>query len=316
MQGWILNRFSQHALRPDSHGIHRLLAEAQQENIAVRVVSPGELDIVVENDGRHRFLLNGQEVFRPDFLLNRMGSATTYFALAIMRQMENAGVYVPNRSQSIALVRDKLHTLQVLAQNNLPIAKSMLAKYPIDVDLVERELCFPVIVKTLAGSQGRGVFLCETRHKFEDLIAMITTSQGNPNFVIQEFISSSVGRDLRVFVIGQRVVGCMKRMARPGSFKANYSRGGSVESYSVTPLIEQLAVKAAQVLDLEIAGVDLLFDGHGFKICEANSSPGFRGMEQCLGINIPKEIYRYIATQLGAEKSIPRINDLGTPLLA
>ncbi len=302
MHGWILNRFSQNALRADSHGVHRFLAEAQKRNILIRVVAPNELDVIVEENDRHRFMLQGEPVRRPDFLLNRMGSATTYFALAVMRQMENAGVYVPNRAQSVALVRDKLHTAQVLAQEGLPIAKSMLAKYPIHVDLVEQELGFPVVVKTLAGSQGRGVFLCETRNKFEDLIAMITTSQGNPNFVIQEFVQNSMGRDLRVFVIGGRVVGCMARIAVPGSFKANYSRGASVEAYPVTPLIEKLALKTAEVLGLEIAGVDLLFNGTGFKICEANSSPGFRGMEESSGVNIPGEIYDFIESRTATTK--------------
>jgi gamma-F420-2:alpha-L-glutamate ligase len=318
MQGWILNRFPQHALRPDSYGVHRLLAQAQQKNIVIRVVAPHELDIIAEGQGRHRFLLAGQAVAQPNFLLNRMGSATSYFALAVMRQMENAGVYVPNSSQSVALVRDKLHTLQVLAQHGLPIAKSMLAKYPVNVDLVERELGFPVIVKTLAGSQGRGVFLCETRHKFEDLIAMITTSQGNPNFIIQQFIVQSMGQDLRVFVIGGRVVGCMVRKAAVGSFKANYSQGGTVLAYPVTPLIEQLAVRTAKVLGLEIAGVDLLFADQGFKVCEANSSPGFRGLEECSSVNISAEILNHIELRLEDGKFANQVqtNDCETPLPA
>ncbi len=298
MQGWILNRFAQQALRADSHGVHRFLAQAQKQNINVRIIAPQELEIVVEDNGIHRFLLAGEPTLSPDFLLNRMGSATSYYALAVMRQMENAGVYVPNRAASVALVRDKMHTMQVLAQHGLPIAKSMLAKYPVDVNLVERELGFPVIVKTLAGSQGRGVFLCESRNKFEDLIAMISTSQGNPNFVIQQFIANSFGRDLRVFVIGQRVVGCMARVAPMGSFKANYSRGGRVEAYALTPAIEELALKATEVLGLEIAGIDLLFGENGFVVCEANSSPGFRGMEECSNINIPQEIYSYIQMRL------------------
>lgn len=301
MQGWLLNKLPQNALTADCYGGHRFLSEALQRDISLQVVSPKELDIIVEDQGpqggligRHLFLLNGKKVVQPDFVLNRMGSATTYFALAVMRQMENAGVYVPNRAQSVEMARDKMHTLQVLAQNGIPIARSMLAKFPTDVDLVERELGFPVIVKTLAGSQGRGVFLCENRQKFEDLIGMITTSRGNPNFVIQEFIANSVGRDLRVFVIGGRVAGCMMRVAGEGTFKANYSRGAKVVAYPLTPLIERLALDAAQVLGLEIAGVDLLFDGENFKVCEANSSPGFRGMEECCSANIPGEILSYI----------------------
>ncbi len=299
MRGWILYRYPQHALRPEAYGIHRFLATAREIDLDLRVVSPNELDIII--DHRHEnpgFLLNGKEASRPDFVLSRMGAGTTYFALAVMRQLESFGIYVINRADHVSLVRDKLHTLQVLAQHSLPVAKSMLAKNPIDVNLVEEHLGFPVIVKTLSGSQGRGVFLCETRGKFEDLIAMITTSQGNPNFVIQEFVHTSIGRDLRVIVIGGHVAGCMTRIAASGSFKANYSRGGRVEAYPVTPQIAKLAVEAAEVLGLEIAGVDLLFDGANFKICEVNSSPGFKGMEECLDVNIPQEIFSYINSRV------------------
>ncbi len=302
MQGWILNRFSQQSLRCDSHSAHRFLAQAKQKNILLRVIAPHEIDIIVDNNGGNRFLLSGNPVLAPDFLLNRMGSATTYYALALMRQLENAKVYLPNSAASVALVRDKMHTMQVLAAHGLPVAKSILAKCPLNVDLVEREIGFPLVVKTLSGSQGRGVFLCENRRTFEDLIALITTSQGNPNFVVQEFVAKSMGRDLRVFVVGKRVVGCMLRKALEGSFKANYSRGGSVEAYPLTPLIESLALKAAQVLGLKIAGVDLLFSQEGFKICEANSSPGFRGMEECSTVNIPDEIFNHIEEHLQTSK--------------
>jgi len=310
MQGWLLNKLAQDALTADSHGINRFLKEARQQNIALRVISPKEIDIIVEDrspesliGGQHLFLIDGKRVALPDFVLNRMGSATTYFALAAMRQLENAGVYMPNTAQSVEKARDKMHTLQILAQNGLPIAKSMLAKFPTDVDLVERELRFPVIVKTLAGSQGRGVFLCENRQKFEDLIGMITTSRGNPNFVIQEFIAPSSGRDLRVFVIGRRVIGCMMRVAGEETFKANYSRGATVAAYPLTPLIERLALAAAEVLGLEIAGVDLLFDGETFKVCEANSSPGFRGMEECCDVNVPAEILAYITKKIAERRN-------------
>lgn len=298
MEGWILNRFSRQSLRCDSYGIQRFVSESQKRNIRLNIVAPHEIDIIVDNSAQPRFLLAGRQVLRPDFLLNRMGSATTYFALAVMRQMENAKVYVPNCAASVALARDKMHSLQVFSEHQLPIAKSMLAKYPVNVDLVEREIGFPLVVKTLAGSQGRGVFLCQNRRTFEDVIALISSSQGNPNFVIQEFVSQSVGRDLRVFVVGRRVAGCMMRTACAGSFKANYSQGAMVEAYPLNATIENLALEAARVLGLEIAGVDLLFSDGGFKICEANSSPGFRGMEECSLVNIAGAIYDYIGEQL------------------
>ncbi len=113
------------------------------------------------------------------------------------------------------------------------------------------------------------------------------------NIILQEYISPSYGKDLRVFVIGGKVVGCMKRKAYSG-FKANYSLGASVEHFSLTKEVEWLAIETARLMELEIAGVDLLFDHDGFKICEANSSPGFEGLEKVVGHHIAEDILSYI----------------------
>ncbi|MBU4128686.1 RimK family alpha-L-glutamate ligase, partial [bacterium] len=113
-----------------------------------------------------------------------------------------------------------------------------------------------------------------------------------------EFVQTSSGRDIRVFVIGGRVVACMERMSRDGSFKANFSRGGEVRAFKINPAIEWLATESTRILNLDIAGVDLLFDGDHFKICEANSSPGFQGIESCCEVSIPDEIYDFIKVRL------------------
>jgi len=164
---------------------------------------------------------------------------------------------------------------------------------------VEKQLGFPAVVKTILGSQGRGVFLCDTRSGFEDLMQLVSATESKANMIIQEFIKSSKGRDLRVFVIGGKVVACMERLAKEGDFKANFSRGGEVRQFKISPEIEWLATESARILGLDIAGIDLLFDGEHFKICEANSSPGFRGIESCCNISIPDEIYDFIKIRLG-----------------
>jgi gamma-F420-2:alpha-L-glutamate ligase len=127
---------------------------------------------------------------------------------------------------------------------------------------------------------------------------LINCTKPNVNIIIQEFIESSRGRDLRVFVIGGRAVACMERTGKAGDFKSNYSRGGSVKKFDLNPEIEWLATESAKILGLDIAGIDLLFDGDHYKICEANSSPGFEGLESCCDINIPAEIYKYIKVRL------------------
>ena len=196
-------------------------------------------------------------------------------------------------------MKDKLYTQQLLAASNLPVPKTMLARSPLNINLIEKMIGFPVVVKTISGTQGSGVFLCETKGHLEDLMQLIDTAKTNTNFIIQEFIHNSRGRDLRVFVVGGRIIACMERVSKDGSFKANFSCGGEVKEYPVNEEIEWLATESARILDLDITGVDLLFDGEHFKICEANSSPGFKGLEKCCPISIPDTIFDFIQVRLG-----------------
>ena len=307
MNGWVLYRESSDQLRAEIYELNRLRQVADQCGIQLSVVSPEQVDLVVTRDDRRSVLLDGEEVALPDFLLPRMGASTTYFALAVIRQLERLGVQTFNSSESIETVRDKLYTHQILAQSNLPVAKTMLAKFPVDSDAVERHLGYPVVVKTISGSQGTGVFLCESRSNFEDLMQLVEATKSNVNIILQEFIASSSGQDLRVFVVGGKAIACMKRSSQDGSFKANYSRGGIAEAHELTPEIEWLAAEASRLLGLDIAGIDLLFDGDHFKICEANSSPGFEGLESCHHISVPEHLFSFIFVRLGQFENLPRI---------
>jgi gamma-F420-2:alpha-L-glutamate ligase len=253
----------------------------------------------VTRDDRKSIVLDGKSVPLPDFIIPRMGAKSTYFAFAVIRQLERMGVHSFNSSQSIGIVKDKMFTQQVLAASDLPVPKTMLARQPVNIELVEKQLGFPAVVKTISGSQGRGVFLCDTKSGFEDLMQLVNATESKANMIIQEFIKSSKGRDLRVFVIGGKVVACMERLAKEGDFKANFSRGSEVRQFKTSPEIEWLATESARILGLDIAGIDLLFDGDHFKICEANSSPGFKGIESCCNISIPDEIYDFIKIRLG-----------------
>jgi gamma-F420-2:alpha-L-glutamate ligase len=197
-------------------------------------------------------------------------------------------------------VKDKLYTQQILAQSNFPVPRTMLARSPVDLEVVEKQVGFPVVVKTLSGSQGQGVFLCEDRRSLHDLMELIGATKTSPNIIFQEFVAASHGQDLRVFILGGRAIGAVRRVSKDGSFKANISLGGTAEPYKLTPEAEWLAAEVARILDLEIAGIDLLFDGeHHFKICEANSSPGFKGIEKVYGIDVPGEVFRFIRIRLG-----------------
>lgn len=310
MEGWILYKDSANSLKPEAYEINRFVEEAEKEGIKLHVYKPEQFDLTVTREDKQSLLIDGKPAKLPDFFLPRMGAGTTYFALAVIRHLERLGVYCANSSQSIDTVKDKLFSHQILAQNNVPVPKTMLVKFPVNLDLVEKHLGFPVVVKTLSGSQGSGVFLSESRSSFKDLMEFIAVTNQKANIILQEFISSSRGRDLRVITIGGRVISCMQRIAGKGEFKANFSSGGKVEEFPITPEIEWLATQTSNILGLDIAGIDLLFDGNHYKVCEANSSTGFEGMESCCNKNIPKEIFHFIRIRQGLFDQVRNDKDI------
>lgn len=301
MKGWVIFEPFANAKEED-YGIKRFKEVAIEEGIDLKVISAREVDIFVSND-KTGVRLNGERVDLPDFVIPRLGSRTSYFSLAVIRQLESLGVFVVNSSRSIEIVKDKLFTQQILGQNNLPVPKTMLAKFPIDVDYVRSELGFPVILKTLSGNRGVGVFLSETEESFEDLVSLIEVTNKDANLILQEFIKASFGRDLRVLTIGGKVVACIQRTAKEGSFKANVSQGGSALTYPLNDEIEWLATQVSNILGLDFAGIDLLFSEKHFLICEANSAPGFKGIEASVDLNIPRELFNFIRIRLGLFKN-------------
>ena len=298
MLGWILHKHSDFLIKPETYEIQKLIEEGKLVGIEILVLQPEQIEIIVNRDDRKSIFVNDVSIPLPDFIIPRMGAGTTYFALALIRHLEKLGVYSFNSANSIDIVKDKLYQFQILAESGMPIPKTMLAKFPLDLHVVGKHIGFPVVVKTLTGSQGSGVFLCETLQSLDELMHMVENSNPNVNLIFQEFVKTSHGRDLRVVTVGGRVVGAMVRTAADGSFKANYSRGGKVEKFEITPEIEWLVLEIARKLDLDIAGIDLLFDGNGFKICEVNSSPGFEGLEQACEKNIAKEIIQFVKLRL------------------
>jgi gamma-F420-2:alpha-L-glutamate ligase len=299
LKGWILYKTAQNSLSPDAYEIHRLIETAGKKGIDIEVVSPDLFDLLVTREDRKSILLNGEVVPLPDFLLPRMGAGTSYFGMAVIRHLEKLGVYIVNSAQSIDTVKDKLYSQQILAGHNIPVPRTMLGKYPIDDTLVEKYLKFPLVVKTLSGSMGKGIFLCENKSQFNDLMGLIHVTSPKLNIILQEFIKSSHGKDLRVFVVGGRPIACIERKSSDNNFKANYSRGGQVSRFIMTPEVKWLATETARLFGLDIAGIDLLFDGKHFRVCEANSSPGFKGIESCCDIDIADEIYNFIKIRLG-----------------
>lgn len=285
--------------RAGSYEINRLRETAEHMAIDVSVLDPRELDLIVNRAGENGVLRNGRPAQLPHCVIPRMGAGTTYFGLAAIRHFERLGLLVLNGSRSIQLARDKLATLQLLALSGIPIPKTMLSRLPFNAQTVEGEFSYPVILKPVVGSYGRGVFLCVNRSELEARLKQIESSErAKTHLILQEFIATSRGRDVRVLVVGGRAIGAMLRTAREGDFRANFSAGGHVAAFNLTHEVEQLAIVSAGTLGLDIAGVDILFGGQGCKVCEVNSAPGFRGFEAATGIDVCDEVYRCMRARL------------------
>ena len=295
MTGWILYKRK----LEDSYETQRLVEEFEKQDIKVRVVNPQDVDIYVDRDDRKSIRVSGKSRPLPDFVIPRTGSGTTYFIKAIIRHLERLGVILINGSESIDAVKDKLYSQQILGQSNLPVPKTLLVKHPIDIEFVEKSLNYPIIVKTLSGSFGAGVFLVENRKQLKQLMRMAEITKPSYNIIIQEFIEDSYGKDLRVFVLNGKVVGCMMRQSTDDDFRANITRGGEGIPYQITEEIEFLSGECARLLNLDIAGVDLLFNNGSYSICEVNSSPGFEGMDRFCKTNIAEQIVTYVKYKLG-----------------
>lgn len=299
MKGWIIYRENDAEIVSERFEVDRIAQTAKQHGIELDILRPEQFDLLVTSQNRRSITIDGDITTLPDFVLPRMGAGTTYFALAVIRHLERLGVPCINSSHPIEIVKDKLYTHQILAENNLPVPKTMLAKFPVNIDYVEKNIGFPAVIKTISGTQGRGVFLASTKKEFQNIMELVEVTNAKVNIIIQEFIADSHGKDLRVLVIGGRAVACMKREAQAGTFKANVSSGATPTQYVLTPEIEWLATEACRVTGLEIAGVDLLFDGDHYKICEINSSPGFRGLESCCDLDVSAEIFKYLKIRFG-----------------
>jgi len=272
--------------------MRRFLAEGEKMGIEVKAFKPHQFDLLVTQENKDQIIVDGKWTDLPDFVFPYYNhSDHSYFSLAIVRQFERMGVPVFNNADTLERVRDKLHAHQILAESNLPTPDTMLAKFPINVELVEETLGFPVIVKTLHGALGSGVFLIENPKSFNDLMTLVHETQPNILMIFQKFVASSRGRDLRVFVVEGKVVAAMQRKAKGDDFKANFSQGGSVEAFKIDKKASDIAIRTANALNIQVAGIDLLFTADGYTICEANTFPGFKGLEKATGANVPAAIF-------------------------
>jgi len=293
-QVWILH----YATGIDGYENQRLLACLEKNGMQGRVLEPKYFDIIVSRSSSKSIRYKGEKIELPDLVLSRTGAGTNYFTRSVMRQIEKFGIPVYNDADSISRVSDKLLTSQLLVKENLPIPKTILVNGDVDIDLIEKEVGFPCVVKATSGSKGKTVHLCQTKKDFTSLMSLLSSISLKKTMIIQEFVDAQPGTDLRVWIIGGKTVVAMKRSGAEGDFRANISQGGTAELFEITDEVDYLARETARVLGLQIAGVDLLFDKDGYKICEANSSPGFEGMDQYCGQDMAQRIVDFIKLKI------------------
>lgn len=245
------------------------------------------------------------EKLRLDAVIPRIGASVTAYGCAVLRQFEVGGIYSINESIAIVRSRDKLRAHQLLARKGVgqPIT-SYAHSADATADLIASVGGAPLIVKVIESTHGNGVILAETNKAAESLINAFRGLKAD--FLVQEFIKESGGSDIRCFVIGEKVIAAMQRSAQPGEFRSNLHRGGTAKIVKLRPEERQLAVRAAQVMGLDVAGVDLIRSGHGPLVLEVNSSPGLEGIETATGKDIAGAIIDYVEKDMQKGPNKPR----------
>ena len=279
---------------PRLYSTRRLVQEAKLRGIDVEVTDPMKFSLFVD-DGAIDIHYAG-EPFAHDAVIPRIGHSITKHGVAVLRHMEQLGIWTANTGQGILQSRDKLHASQILARNKIPVPKTTYVRDSIDVEpAIDFVGGLPVVIKVTQGTQGQGVFLRHTVHESRSLIqGLLLTGK---SVLVQEYIAESHGKDIRALVVGDRVVAAMRRRARGREFRSNYHLNGTVEKVEINQEFEQQAVRAARVLGLNIAGVDLLEGANGPLVLEVNSSPGLEGIEKASGVNVAGAIIDYVTSE-------------------
>ncbi|MDH3493599.1 MAG: 30S ribosomal protein S6--L-glutamate ligase [Acidobacteriota bacterium] len=277
---------------PKLYSTKRLVESGQERGHEMPVINHTKCVLQIEKKNPI-ILYEGKELTGIDAVIPRVGASVTFFGTAVVRQFEMQKIFTAVESQSLVKSRDKLRSLQLLSRAGLGMPKTIFSNYTRDTTSVVGLLdSSPIILKLLEGTQGLGVILAETKKAAESVLEAFNGLEAR--VVLQEFIQEAKGADIRAFVVDGTIVGAMKRQAKEGEFRSNLHRGGSAEVIELSEEEEDAAIKAARVMGLGVAGVDMLQSARGPLILEVNSSPGLEGIEDATKRDVAKEIIRYV----------------------
>jgi ribosomal protein S6--L-glutamate ligase len=276
----------------DLYSTRRLVEAGEARGHSVRVVDPLRCYMTISSH-RPSVHYKGEELGPFDAIIPRIGASVTFYGTAVVRQFEMTGVFSVNESVAISRSRDKLRSMQLLSRKGIGLPVTGFGYSPDDTqDLISLVGGAPLVIKLLEGTQGKGVVLAETDGAAESVIDAFRGLKAY--FLTQEYIAEAKGADIRCFVVGDKVVASMMRQAKEGEFRSNLHRGGTAAAAKITPEERSTAVRAAKILGLNVAGVDLMRSNHGPVVLEVNSSPGLEGIESATGKNIAAQIFEFI----------------------
>lgn len=281
------------ATNPQLYSHQRLKAEGEAAGHEIQIINPLYCYMNVAASCPKVHYRGGTPLPHFDAVIPRIGASMTYYGTAVLRHLETMGMYTVNESIAISRSRDKFRSLQVLARKGIPMPLTSFAQSPDDTeDLIRMVGGAPLVIKLLEGTQGKGVILADSHQSAVSIINAFKEMRAN--ILVQEFIEESRGTDIRCFVVGEKVVGAVKRQAKEGEFRANVHQGGKAIKVKLTPQERAIAISAAKTMGLKVAGVDLIRSNHGPLVLEINSSPGLEGIEKATGMNIAGKIIEYI----------------------
>lgn len=281
---------------PHSYSTRRLKEAALQRNQHVDVLNTLKFAIDLDR-GSPDLYYRQQQLMHYDAVLPRIGPSITYYGTAVVRQFQEMDVFCANTAHGIMNSRDKLRSLQILSRHHVGIPRTTFVRDRKDVlPAIDRVGGAPVVIKLIEGTQGIGVLLAESVKTAEGIVELLQSQK--QNVLIQKFVAESKGRDIRAFVVGDRVVAAMRRVAQGQEFRSNVHRGGVGEPVELSEEYRETAVRCTQILGLQVAGVDMLEGKNGPQVMEVNSSPGLEAIETCTGLDVAGAVIEYIAAQV------------------
>lgn len=285
-------RFVMLARNPDLYSHQRIVAAARDRGHDIDVINTLHVHMNITSS-RPMLRYGGRTLPLYDAVIPRIGASVTHYGLAVLRQFEMQGVFPLNESVAIGRARDKLRALQLLAREGIGLPVTAFAHGPRKAEDVIKEVGgAPVIIKLLEGTQGIGVILAETDASAQSIIEAF--SAANIDIMVQEYIKEARGSDIRAFVVGGDVVAAILRTGRKGDFRANLHRGGNAVPVELTDQERTTASRAAEIMGLNVCGVDMLRSERGPVVMEVNSSPGLRGIERATDVDVASLIIEFL----------------------